>query len=85
VRGRLFVSRVTAGGPGEKAGIRRGDIIVGINGEAPKGLADFYRKLWALGAAGATVPLDVLQGSDKVRVDIKSMNRLDHLKLKSTF
>jgi len=31
------------------------------------------------------VPLDVLQGSDKVRVDIKSINRLDHLKLKSTF
>ena len=85
VRGRLFVSRVTAGGPGEKAGIRRGDIIVGVNGEAPKSLADFYRKLWALGAAGATVPLDVLQGSDKMRVDVKSMNRLDHLKLKSTF
>ncbi len=85
VRGRLFVSRVTAGGPGEKAGIRRGDIIVGVNGEAPKSLADFYRKLWALGSAGATVPLDVLQGSDKVRVDVKSINRLDHLKLKSTF
>jgi S1-C subfamily serine protease len=85
VRGRLFVARVTAGGPGEKAGIRRGDIIVGVNGEAPKNLPDFYRKLWALGAAGTTVPLDVLQGSDKVRIDIKSMNRLDHLKLKSTF
>jgi S1-C subfamily serine protease len=76
---------VTAGGPGETAGIRRGDIIVSVNGEVPKSLADFYRKLWALGAAGASVPLDVLQGSDKVRVDIKSINRLDHLKLKSTF
>ena len=85
VRGRLFVGRVTPGGPGEKAGIRRGDIIVGVNGEAPKSLADFYRKVWALGSAGASVPLDVLQGSDKVRIDVKSMNRLDHLKLKSTF
>jgi S1-C subfamily serine protease len=85
VRGRLLVSRVTVGGPGEKAGIRRGDVIVGVNGEAPKSLADFYRKVWALGAAGAVVPLDVQQGSDKVRIDVKSMNRLDHLKLKSTF
>jgi S1-C subfamily serine protease len=85
VRGRLLVSRVTPGGPGEKAGIRRGDVIVGVNGEAPKTLADFYRKVWALGAAGAVVPLDVQQGSDKVRIDVKSMNRLDHLKLKSTF
>jgi S1-C subfamily serine protease len=85
VRGRLLVNRVTPGGPGEKAGIRRGDVIVGVNGEAPKTLADFYRKIWALGAAGAVVPLDVQQGSDKVRIDVKSMNRLDHLKLKSTF
>ena len=85
MRGRLQVSRVTPGGPGEKAGIRRGDVIVGVNGEAPKTLADFYRKVWALGAAGAVVPLDVQQGSDKVRIDVKSMNRLDHLKLKSTF
>jgi S1-C subfamily serine protease len=85
VRGRLQVSRVTPGGPGEKAGIRRGDVIVGVNGEAPKTLADFYRKVWALGVAGAVVPLDVQQGSDKVRIDVKSMNRLDHLKLKSTF
>ena len=64
VRGRLFVSRVTAGGPAEKAGLQRGDIIVGVNGERAQALADFYRKVWALGAAGATVPLDVLQGSD---------------------
>ena len=48
-------------------------------------MADFYRKLWAVGPAGISVPLDVLQGSEKRRVDVKSMNRLDHLKLKSTF
>ena len=85
LRGRLFVLRVTAEGPAEKAGLKRGDIIVGVNGEEPKGLADFYRKVWAVGAAGAVIPLDVLQGNDKRRVDVKSMNRLDHLKLKSTF
>ena len=59
-------------------------MIVGVAGEAPRNLADFYRKVWALGAAGATVPLDVQQGSEKRRIDVKSMNRLDHLKLKST-
>jgi len=84
VRGRLVVSRVTPGGPGEKAGIRRGDEIVGVGGAAPRGLADFYRKVWATGAAGATVPLDVEHDGEKRRIDVKSMNRLDHLKLKST-
>jgi serine protease Do len=83
--GRLFVSRVTPGGPAEQAGLKRGDVIVGVAGEQPKSLAEFYRKVWAQGSAGVTVPLDVLQDSQVRRIDVKSMNRLDHLKLKSTF
>ncbi len=85
VGGNLVVGRVTPGSPAEKAGLRRGDLIVGVNGAVPKGLADFYRKIWAQGAAGVTVPLDVQQGSEKKRIDVRSMNRMDHLKLKSTF
>lgn len=84
LRGRLLVSRVTPGGPAETAGIRKGDEIVGVGGQAPRNLADFYRKVWAIGVAGISVPLDVQQGSEKRRIDVKSMNRLDHLKLKST-
>jgi S1-C subfamily serine protease len=84
VRGRLFVRRVTSGSPAEKAGLKRGDIIVGVNGETPKNMADFYRKIWAQGSAGVTVPLDVLQDNEKRRIDVKSIDRLDHLKLKST-
>ena len=85
LHGRLFVSRVTPDSPAEKAGIQRGDLIVGVNGEKPKSLADFYRKVWAQGGAGASIPLDVLQDSQVRRIDVKSMNRLDHLKLKSSF
>ena len=84
VRGRLMVSRVTPGGPAEVAGIRRGDEIVGVAGEPARSLADFYRKVWATGSAGTTVPLDVEQGGEKRRIGVKSMNRLDHLKLKTT-
>jgi S1-C subfamily serine protease len=88
VAGRLVVSRVAAGGPAEKAGLKRGDVIVGVGGRAAKSLADFYRMVWARRSAGASVPLDVRQDNSAGttrRVDVQSMNRMDHLKLKSTF
>ena len=80
-----MVSRVTPGAPAQKAGLRQGDIILTVNGETPKNLPDFYRKVWAQGPAGADVPLDVLQNHERRRVDVHSINRLDDLKLKSTF
>ena len=85
MHGRLVVSRVTPESPAEKAGLQRGDIITGVAGEPTKSMADFYRKVWARGSAGATVPVDVLQDNAVKRIDVTSMNRLDHLKLKSTF
>jgi hypothetical protein len=48
-------------------------------------MAEFYRKVWARGSAGTSVPVDVLQDNAVKRVDVTSMNRMDHLKLKSTF
>jgi serine protease Do len=85
IAGRLLVARVTQGGPAEKAGVQRGDILTGVAGETAKNLGDFYRKVWAQGGAGAVVPLDVLRDSQARRIDVESINRLDHLKLKSTF
>jgi len=75
IDGRLFVTRVTPDSPAAKAGLKRGDIILGVAGAPPKGLADFYRKLWALGEAGAVVPLEVMHGNDKRAVDARSINR----------
>jgi S1-C subfamily serine protease len=85
MRGHLIVSRVTRDGPAERAGLLRGDIILAVNGVMPDDLADFYRKVWALGSAGAIIPLDVVHGGERRHVDIKSMNQLDHLRLKTTF
>jgi S1-C subfamily serine protease len=85
VKGKLEVQRVTQGGPAEKAGLRKGDIIVGVAGEETATLNDFYRRVWARGAAGAVIPLDVVQENQKRRLDVPSANRLDYLRLKSTY
>jgi S1-C subfamily serine protease len=60
--GRLLVQRVRPDGPFEKAGIKTGDVILAVNQQAVHGMADFYRKVWALGEAGVEVPLTILQG-----------------------
>jgi S1-C subfamily serine protease len=83
--GKLVIGRVAPGGPAEKAGLQKGDVILGVGGRAATGLADFYRQVWALGAAGAVVPLDVLQGAERRRFELKSIDRMDHLRFKSTF
>ena len=65
--------------------LKRGDIVVGVGGDVTPTLPEFYRKLWSTGNAGVTVPLDVKQAGSTRRVDVPSVNRLDHLKLRSTF
>jgi S1-C subfamily serine protease len=60
--GRLFVEHVISDSPSEKAGIKTGDIILAVNKQDVHGMADFYRKVWALGKAGVDVPLRILQG-----------------------
>lgn len=83
--GRLVVSGVAPDGPAAKAGIKHGDIIESVGSDAPKDMEDFYRKIYAQGAAGVTVPLDVRRSDESRHFDVKSMNRLDHLRLKSTY
>jgi len=83
--GELRIARVAPAGPAHKAGVQKGDVIVGVDGRRATGLADFYRKVWGLGRAGVVVPLDVLQNNERRRLDLKSIDRMDHLRLKSTF
>jgi S1-C subfamily serine protease len=83
--GSLVVTSVSPQGPAEKAGVARGDVVVGVGGVATRTLPEFYRKVWSQGDAGTTVPLDIREGKGQRRIEVKSMNRLDHLRLKSTF
>ncbi len=83
VHGRLFVLQVTSGGPAEKAGLVSGDIILKVDKKALRGLADFYRKVWALGNAGVEVPLSVLQGIEIRDIVVRSGDRNQYLMIRS--
>jgi S1-C subfamily serine protease len=85
MRGRLFVARVSPEGPAERAGLKGGDIVVGVAGEEIASLADFYRKVWARGAAGVEVPLRVLQGMQMKDVNVRSIDRLEYFRKKPSY
>lgn len=85
VGGKLVVGPVTPESPASKAGLKRGDVITGIGGVKTTTLVEFYQRMWATGDAGVTVPLDVEFNGRSRRLDVPSVNRLDTLKLQSTF
>jgi len=82
--GRVFVLRVTTEGPAEKAGLQSEDMVLSVRGEEVKGLADFYRKVWALGHAGVDVPLGILRGTRIRDITVKSVDRNQLLRQKLT-
>lgn len=61
--------------PADKAGLRPGDVIVGIDDEPVAGLANMFRRVWSLGAAGVDVPLNVLRNDEKMQLKVRSGDR----------
>jgi S1-C subfamily serine protease len=79
--GRVFITKVTAGGPAEKAGLKAEDMIVSVDGKEVHGLADFYRKIWSVGDAGTLLPLTVLKGDKILGINILSADRYKELRV----
>jgi S1-C subfamily serine protease len=67
-------------GPAAQAGLRHGDVISDVRNEQVHGLADFYRKVWKSGPAGADVPMRILREGRDTWLRIKSADRNSFLK-----
>lgn len=78
--GEVVVMSVTEGGPAEQAGLQSGDIISEIRDGEVDGLADFYRKIWMSGPAGAEIPMRVVRNGREAWLRVKSADRNDFLK-----
>lgn len=77
--GNLVVGGVVPGAPAARAGVEEGDVVVEVAGRRPAGLADLFRRVWALGPAGVDVPLTLTRGSGLVRLTVPSADRGDFL------
>jgi S1-C subfamily serine protease len=85
VQGRLIVGRVSPDSPADVAGIRTGDIILGVGEEAVRTQTEFYRRVWAKGKAGAEIPLRVLQGVDVKEMRVRSIDRVEYFRPVTTY
>ncbi len=78
--GRVFITRLTSGGPGEKSNLQAGDLILKVNRQPVRGQADFFRKIWALGNAGIKVPISILRETEIKEITLNSIDRYQLLK-----
>jgi S1-C subfamily serine protease len=77
---KLVVAGLASGGPADRAGVKLGDVVVAVAGEPPQGLADLFRRIWALGPAGASIPLTVARSGKRQDMSLASVDRNDILK-----
>jgi S1-C subfamily serine protease len=77
---KLVVAGLAPGGPADRAGVKVGDLVVGVAGEKPSSLADLWRRIWRLGPPGTAVPLKLLRKSAHMDVRLHSADRNDFLK-----
>jgi S1-C subfamily serine protease len=82
--GRLKVLKVTDEGPAEAAGLESGDLILSMAGVKVERLDDFYHRLWSAGAPGVEITLKVLHGTDVREVRVRSIDRLEFIRKRST-
>ena len=85
LHGHLLVTRVSPEGPADKAGVRNGDIVVGVGADAVKSHEELYRRVWGLGAAGVEVPLKILQGVDLRELRVRSIDRFQYFREKPIY
>ncbi|MBC8268856.1 MAG: serine protease [Rhodospirillaceae bacterium] len=82
-QGRVFITRLSEGGPAEQAGLKRGDIIIGVGGRRIGTMLEFFRKVRIQGNAGSPIQLDILSAASTdltiKKINIKSIDRYDWL------
>jgi S1-C subfamily serine protease len=66
--------------PAHKADVQPGDIVLSVAGTSVSDVAGLFRRIWALGPAGVTVPLLINRDGKTFDVHVRSADRRRYLK-----
>jgi S1-C subfamily serine protease len=83
--GGLIVGRLSPSSPAQAAGLRRGDLVTAVAGRPVDDLADFYRRVWAMGSPGIDVPLTVMRDGRSFSIKVRSASRYQFLAKEKTY
>ena len=78
--GGVTVIRVNDDSPADLAGLRQGDRIVRIDGQAVTALAGLWQALWAGGAPERTVALEILRDGEPLTLLVQTVDRAKTLR-----
>jgi S1-C subfamily serine protease len=76
----IVVASVATKGPAERAGLRAGDRILGLDGGEAADLASLWRALWSRGPAGVRVTVEAERDGRRLSVPVSSADRASFLK-----
>ncbi len=77
--GGVAISGIVPGGPAEKAGLMRGDLILSVDGQPVSSLRELYRVMWRKGP-GDSLGMQVLRDSAIHVVEVVAGDRYDFYK-----
>lgn len=80
IDGHVMVSRVLPDSPADEAGLKRGDIILGVGGDSIGGQSEFYESLWSSGAAGGDITLHIVRDKAVRHLIVQTGDRLSYLR-----
>jgi S1-C subfamily serine protease len=76
----IVIASLAPRGPAERAGLRAGDRILGLDGGEAADLASLWRALWSRGAAGVRVTVSAERDGRRFSVTVPSADRASFLK-----
>ena len=76
----LVVAGLASGAPAARANLKVGDMVLKVADAPVADLADMFRRIWALGPAGAVVPLTISRDGAEFSVIVHSADRNAFLK-----
>jgi S1-C subfamily serine protease len=80
-RGEVSIGGVQPDSPASRAGLRSGDVITRVEGQAISGQADLYRKLWAAGEKALEIALTITRNGTSSEHKVAAIGRSAFFKL----